>query len=323
MDIADTPHVRHADVAPDFLAIGHVTRDLLPDGSWRLGGTVTFAALTAARLGLRAAIVTSAPTDVLAALNAALPDTTVSVVPSEEATAFENIYSSSGRQQYLRGRAAPLTIEAVPPRWRDAPIVLLAPVAQEVDTSLVTAFPRSLVGATPQGWLRQWDGDGKVTPAPLSHAETLLPHAQALILSRDDVPSPVTTDGEPAGDPEIPEIPAAPEAFDGVFFEWARTVPQVAVTAGKDGVLLIGKDMPGPMMLSGYPAREVDPTGAGDVFAAAFLTELHPTGDAARAADFANRVAACSVEAPGGDGIPTREMLAARWGLPGDPDNMD
>ena len=54
------PIVRHADAAPDFLAIGHVTRDLLPDGSWRLGGTVAFAALTAARLGLRPAIVTSA-----------------------------------------------------------------------------------------------------------------------------------------------------------------------------------------------------------------------------------------------------------------------
>ena len=58
---------------PEFLAIGHVARDLLPNGGWRLGGTVTFAAFTAQRLGLRAAIVTSASPEVLDALKAALP----------------------------------------------------------------------------------------------------------------------------------------------------------------------------------------------------------------------------------------------------------
>ena len=97
--------VRHAAIRPDFLAIGHVTRDLLPDGGWRLGGTVTFAALTAVRLGLRAAIATSAPPDVLAALDAVLPDIPLSAIPTDEATTFENIYTSRGRQQFLRGRA--------------------------------------------------------------------------------------------------------------------------------------------------------------------------------------------------------------------------
>ena len=70
----------------------------------------------------------------------------------------------------------------------------------------------------------------------------------------------------------------------------------------------------GSELFPGYPANEVDPTGAGDVFAAAFLCELQRTGDVAVAIDFANQVAACSVEAVGGEGIPTREMVAARWG---------
>ncbi len=284
------PIVRHAGATPDFLAIGHVTRDLLPDGSWRLGGTVTFAALTAARLGLRPAIVTSAPAEVLAALDGILPDIPLSVVPTEGATTFENIYSASGRQQYLRGRAAPLTILAIPPTWRDAPIVLLAPIAQEVDANVVTAFPHSLVAATPQGWLRQWDGAGRVTPAPLASAEILLPHLQALILSRDDLQP-------PAG---------------AILGPWSQTVPLVVETSGAEGAYL-WRNGSQSGLFAGHPAHEVDPTGAGDVFAAAFLCELHATGDALRAADFANRVAACSVEAPGGDGIPTREQLAARW----------
>src|SRR5689334_2482748 len=82
-------------VAPEFLVIGHVTRDLLPDGRWRLGGTVTFAALTAQRLGMRAAIVTSAPPDVVEALQHLAPDSLIATVPSPDATTFENIYQGS------------------------------------------------------------------------------------------------------------------------------------------------------------------------------------------------------------------------------------
>ena len=294
------PIVRHADATPDFLAIGHVTRDLLPDSSWRLGGTVAFAALTAARLGLRPAIVTSAPAEVLAALDGILPDIPLSVVPTEGATTFENIYSASGRQQFLRGRAAPLSIDAVPLAWRDAPIVLLAPIAQEVDANVVTAFPHSLVAATPQGWLRQWDGAGRVTPAPLASADALLPHVQALILSRDDVQPPA----------------------EAILEQWSQTVPLVVETSGAEGAYL-WRNGSQSGLFAGYPAHEVDPTGAGDVFAAAFLCELHATGDALRAADFANRVAACSVEAPGGEGIPTREMLAARWEIADPNDDED
>ena len=42
----------------DYLIIGHITRDLTPDGP-HLGGTVTYSALMAQALGLRVGIVTS------------------------------------------------------------------------------------------------------------------------------------------------------------------------------------------------------------------------------------------------------------------------
>jgi hypothetical protein len=291
VETPDLVAIRHVGTRPDFLAIGHLTRDLLPDGSWRLGGTVTYAALTAARLGLCAAIVTSAPPDVLAALDVLLPDIPLCVVPSTEATTFENVYTPYGRQQFLRGRATPLTLAAVPDAWRDAPIVLLGPVAQEIDASAVTVHPHSLVGATPQGWLRQWDTMGAVTPSALTQASVPPPHVRALILSPDDV---------------------GPSA-DEIVARWARIVPLIAVTCSKDGAYF-WENGARSKLFAGYPALEVDPTGAGDVFAAAFLCELHVTGDASRAIDFANQVAACSVEAVGGEGIPTREMVAARWG---------
>ena len=55
--------------APDYLVIGHITADVVPGGTTP-GGTALYAARTAARLGLRVAIVTSAPPAYLAGLDA-------------------------------------------------------------------------------------------------------------------------------------------------------------------------------------------------------------------------------------------------------------
>ena len=289
---------------PDFLVIGHITRDLLPDGGWRLGGTVTFAALTAQRLGMRVAVVTSGPPDIVEALRRLAPDIPVVAVPSPDATTFENIYQGSVRSQYLRGRAAPLTLDHVPPSWRAAPVVLLAPLAQEVDPRLLTAFPHSLVAATPQGWLRRWDAGGFVTPGALDAAvEAAFPSLGVLILSREDLLP-------PPGHESVAHY--TPSEADAQIAAWARTVPIVAVTRGADGVLLLRHASP-PEAFPGYPANEVDPTGAGDVFATAFLCHLHATGDPRAAADFANRVAAISVEHTGASGIPTHAEVTARF----------
>src|SRR4029079_5446768 len=92
---------------------------------------------------------------------------------------------------------------------------------------------------------------------------------------------------------------------------WARQVPLVAVTHGADGADLYANGGPAESF-SGAPAREIDPTGAGDVFAAAFLCWRERTSDAPAAARFANHVAACSVERVGVESAPTIAELIAR-----------
>jgi sugar/nucleoside kinase (ribokinase family) len=57
------------------------------------------------------------------------------------------------------------------------------------------------------------------------------------------------------------------------------------------------------------PTDEVDPTGAGDVFTAAFLVRMEETRDPLMAARFANAVASFSVEQAGTQGIPTRDQV--------------
>ena len=57
------------------------------------------------------------------------------------------------------------------------------------------------------------------------------------------------------------------------------------------------------------PVAEVDPTGAGDIFATAFFVMLHQTGDLALSANFANCFAAPSVTRAGLASTPSRQEV--------------
>lgn len=283
--------------APDFLVIGHITKDLRPDGSFTVGGAATFASLTAQRLGLRAGIVTSASPDLLERLPEALPGVAVAAVPAAASTAFENIYTNGHRRQYLRGRATPLRPEDVPAPWRQARIVLLGPLAQEVAPEFATAFEGALLGASPQGWLRQWDAEGLVSPTAWDSAPRMLPHLRALILSREDLIAHNRGDGQQ-------------EQIEALLKEWSQATPLLVLTEGARGATLHHAGR--ARHFRAFPTTEVDPTGAGDVFAAAFLIQYALGQDPAAAMRFANCVASFVVEQPGTQGIPTPEQVAQR-----------
>jgi sugar/nucleoside kinase (ribokinase family) len=61
-----------------------------------------------------------------------------------------------------------------------------------------------------------------------------------------------------------------------------------------------------------FEVEEVDPTGAGDVFAAAFLLRYGETRDRPTAARFANCVASFAVEGTGTAALPTLEQVEDR-----------
>ncbi len=284
--------------ALQFLTLGHITRDLRPDGTFTLGGTVTFAALTAYRLGLAAGIVTRAASAIIQDLSHTLSGIAISAYPSNETTTFVNQYTQGFRTQYLREKADSLSLNDIPSAWRNTPIVLLGPLAQEIAPDVVASFPRrfgAIIAATPQGWLRRWDADGRVWPTSWQTAEQILPLLDVLILSHDDL---------------LPFAHDNRKEADAILHAWSMQVPLLVATDGRHGATLFRHGT--TQHFSAYKVQEVDPTGAGDVFAAAFLVSLYRYNDPERAVDFANCVASFSIEHEGTEGLPTLEMVQAR-----------
>ena len=64
--------------------------------------------------------------------------------------------------------------------------------------------------------------------------------------------------------------------------------------------------------IDAFPAAAVDPTGAGDVFAAAFLIRYRETGDPWEATRFAACAASFIVESEGLANTPDRMMIEER-----------
>jgi sugar/nucleoside kinase (ribokinase family) len=263
-------------LAPDLLILGHVTADEI-GAELRLGGAGAFAAGAAVALGLRAALVTAAPPSfpLLADLRAlAARGLTLHVVPSEVVTTFALDYSGPRRHLVLRRAAPPLRPSDVPEAVRGAPVVYVGPVAGECDRALVESLgTTSYVCAGIQGWLRR-SSPGVVEPALAPEANEPPANLAAAVLSEED-------------HPEAEAIAAA----------LARRGKVVALTRGARGATLLAGarriDIPAA------PAREVDPTGAGDVFGLVLGLSLArgvPLEDAGRRAALA---AARVVEGPG------------------------
>jgi len=280
----------------NFLAIGHITHDLTPDG-FRFGGTVSFASVTARRLGWQPGILTrvtpegllqgpapTEPVDVIAPDGSPLAGTPIHLLPSATSTTFTNIYRDGVRTQVVAELAEPVMPADLPAAWTDVPVVLLGPLVKDVPASWTAVFPRALLGVTPQGWMRRWDAAGHVSPTRWENAASFLHRADVAVLSREDV----------GGD-------------DDYIADLARLARFLVITDGWHGATIY---MDGASQR--VPPRstsEVDPTGAGDVFATSFLLRLAETGDPLVAARFANVTASMSVEAPGMDSIPYRDRV--------------
>ena len=272
----------------DYLLIGVITADIVPGGRL-LGGTVSFAAATAAAFGLRTGVLTSARANepLLADLPAGAQ---VISLPSEHTTTFENVYSDEGRTQYVRNVAAPIRVEDVPEVWKSTPLVHIAPLVDEVTPDIFDVFPNAMTLLTPQGWLRKWGEDGQVRFKRWFDADVLR-RVDIIVMSEEDIAE------APDLEPQI-----------------AEAAPCLILTRGDKGGTCYYKGTPVP-----YDAVQVDDkylTGAGDVFAASLIATLYRIGgDMQAAIRVAARLAAYSTLREGLQSAPTTDEVQSTLDL--------
>jgi len=269
--------------APDFVAIGHVTLDRFGEAT-RPGGSALYAAVTAHRLGLSVGLLTSHGDDF--PLEVIPSKIEVISVRAADTTLFEHRQEPTGRVSHVRSVAGPLIANDVPDDWRDASLSLLAPVVDEVDPMIATLFTDGAVGAAAQGWVRQVKPDGLVIPRAWQSPERLLQSVQALFLSREDI-----------------------QGQEAAVVEWFQRMPVGVLTADRAGALLFVNGE--RYEVQPRRASEVDPTGAGDVFAATFLIQYQRDGDPWHAAAAAACAGSLAVEGEGWSAVADRAELDA------------
>lgn len=275
----------------EYLVVGHVTKDIILDG-YHLGGTASYAALTARALGKKVGIVTSAAPDIDFSLFRGLE---IALETSAVSTTFENIQTVNGRIQTIHAQAKYLDIKSIPPEWINTPVVHLGPVANEIDMDVIKAFPNALIGLTPQGWMRTWDKQGHVKSGEWKYDPELIRRSSAIVLSIEDV-----------------------RGNEKIIDALASLTPVLVVTEGPAGARVYWNgDL---RFVKAHRHIEKDPTGAGDIFATAFFIRLHHTKDVWEAARFATVLASHSVNRVGLEGVPkpneiqtAEEQIVKMW----------
>ena len=273
---------------PRLLALGHVSRDRRPGGDV-LGGSVAYGALAARKLGWDAAILTTAGPDFEPERE--LPGIPVFLRRSAATTRFVNEYDEEGtRRQVVTARAEDVDLAPLPDSWRAPDVLLLGPLVGELAGVGAPALEAGCVGAIAQGYVRAIDASGTVSARPWVRPERDLLGVHVLFLSEHDL--------EDAGSRAR---------------ELLAHVPMIALTRGWRGLTLLSRQA--THEVPSLPRPEVDPTGAGDVFATAFLVRYQETGDPLEAAAFGACAASCVVEGVGAASLGDRGEVLRRMAL--------
>ncbi|MEZ4521261.1 MAG: PfkB family carbohydrate kinase [Thermomicrobiales bacterium] len=270
---------------PDFVAIGHFTVDRMPWGA-ALGGSVAYAALAAARSGARVGVLTRGdiahlPRDVRRDLELVSNEVELVIQSSRATTTFTNAEVVDRRVQTLHAWGGEIDLSGLPPDWRGAPVMHIAPVAQELDPRGLARLAPGYLGVTPQGWIRRWDSKlpSRVRHEPLKLSNELASRFDSMVASSE-------------------ELAMLREPFEAV----SRTGLAV-VTRGRRGATAIDRGR--TMEIEGFPGERIDTTGAGDVFAAILFLMRGQGQPLSRSLRFASAAAALSVAGRGISAIPS------------------
>jgi 1D-myo-inositol 3-kinase len=271
-----------------LLSIGHCCHDKTLQGDFAPGGTALYASLAAQSLGAVPAVITSVGSDYQFNDVFLSNDITLISHVGEYTTVFENVYTESGRTQYLLTKAENILVDFVFKSAPEADIILLCPICDEIDFSLPSLFPNHLIASTLQGWLRAVDPVTKIV-SPKIIDWSLLKGIHITILSKEDI------------------------ANVQVIDEIIKYVPIVILTDGPNGAIVYEENQRTHIPV--FPVVEKDATGAGDVFAVSFLLKYFETKNTTQSCIFAHAAASFIVEGNDISNLPSLSKIEARMDL--------
>ena len=255
-------------IAPDIAVIGHFSIDHLklpkhPQPYTTLGGAVAYVSLATAILGGKASVLSKIgcdfPQEWLTQLSQKGIDISrITKARNEETTSFELTYNQdfSARILNLLKRGSPISLNDLPSSL-NAKVIHIAPIADEIPMEVVEHLRHCsrCLSIDPQGMTRKFNENGEVVNSA---------QLDRRLLSLVDIYKSSLN--------EIQVLTGQSELKEAIKFMHDLGPQMVIVTMGSKGSILSsqGSVLEVPSCKS---IRVVDPTGAGDVFIGAFLTE--------------------------------------------------
>jgi hypothetical protein len=268
------------------LVAGNVALDRAPDGGWVPGGPALFSALMARSLVDDVTLITNLEPDFdTPVLNQVDLRASEGLLPR-----YANTYDAKGnRSQLLLETGSPLELLPHLRPNEQFDLVIYAPAYHEF-TRAPLRFKGAVVGVSLQGTLRAIDAAQHVIhrPNPAPAVTRLARAGWITFFSEEDTADP-----------------------DGLATYLSQRSIVSVLTRGYNGATLFELDGTSHSWAA-LPANAVEPTGAGDCFATAFMVRLTETDSLEQAMLFALAAGALAVEHPGLAGIAPRAEIEAR-----------
>lgn len=294
---------------PVVVVVGAASRDLDPSDvrGWRLGGTVTYASLVLARLGLTVRVLIGVDNEAASAHELGLllaAGAQIELARLASGPVFDNQeVAAGGRRQIAHSASARIPLRELPRSWHQPDAAVLGPVADELGPAWGHAFaPRTLVALGWQGLLRRLTPGQPVAALP-TRPLALIRRADIAVVGAEDVSARGST-------------------LDHLL---PRVGQQLAITNGPCPLLHLERTNGG---LRGrlIPVSSVgiarDTTGAGDVLLAAWcggLASARAAGrepGSSRLLAMAMAAAGLKIESGSLDGVPDLRALCERMLTP-------
>lgn len=213
-------------------------------------------------------------------------------------TTFANYYPSTGpRVQLLEALAPPIAPTDFPTTVGDIDVVHLAPVLGELDLPAWKSWrdrhsPEALLAINVQGWIKIPGPEVPTRSHESLQARGIATTARTVIQQPWDIPAEALTGID------IATVSDEDLIGQGDLLERLRkAVPLVSCTHGKQGATIYHRHH--TYQVGIFPADVVDPTGAGDIFAATFIHKIALGLKPPLAARYASAAASIIIEAEG------------------------